>query len=71
MTKPYYSLAELAELFGLTQKSLLNSVGAERFPVPTYKIGKSRVADKVVVSAYFDKHQQEGLAEIAGSSFFD
>ena len=62
-------MPELAELFGLTTKSLHNSLNQERFPVPTYKIGKFRVADKTVVRAYFEAHKQKGLAAVAGAVF--
>jgi len=69
MEKPYLSMPELAELFGLTTKSLHNSLHHSRFPVPTYKMGKFRVADKAVVKAYFDAQRQKGLAAVAGAVF--
>lgn len=70
MEVPYYNIDELAQLFGITTASLQNSMSQERFPVPTYKLGKYRVADKKVVQAYFDKHQKEGLDAVAQKKFF-
>jgi len=69
MNKPYLKMEELAELFGLTCKSLHNAIHCERFPIPTYKLGKFRVADKVVVAKYFELKSVEGLALIASNSF--
>ena len=63
--KPYYTIEELADLFGYTNKgSLENAIYLERFSVPTYKMGKKRVADKLVVEAYFEAKRAEGLAQI-------
>jgi predicted DNA-binding transcriptional regulator AlpA len=69
MNRPYLKTNELADLFGLTTKSLLNSIHRERFPVPTYKLGKFRVADKAVVAKYFELKTKEGLALIGSNSF--
>jgi hypothetical protein len=61
MEVPYLNTNELADLFGLTVKSFHQSIYLQRFPVPTYKLGKHRVADKLVVAAYFDRHRAAGL----------
>ena len=65
MEKPYLTMVELASLFGLTTQSLQNSIHEERFPVPTYKMGKFRVEDKLVVQKYFDGRRAIGLSELA------
>jgi len=65
MEKPYLTMVELANLFGLTTQSLQNSIHEERFPVPTYKMGKFRVADKLVVQKYFDSRRAMGLSKLA------
>lgn len=69
MEKPYLTMGELASLFGLTTQSLHNSINEERFPVPTYKMGKFRVADKVVVQHYFDSRRALGLSALAERNF--
>jgi len=69
MEKPYLTMGELASLFGLTTQSLSNSIHEERFPVPTYKMGKFRVADKIVVQRYFDSRRAVGLSQLAEASF--
>ena len=70
MEKPYLTTGELASLFGLTTQSLHNSINEERFPVPTYKMGKFRVADKVVVQHYFDARRAVGLSKLADRAFY-
>jgi len=63
--KPYWTIDELADLFGYANKqSLHNAISLGRFPCPTYKIGKHRVADKAVVESFFISKRDEGLAEL-------
>lgn len=62
MERPYLDLTELSDIFGMTRQSILNATSRGTFPVPTYKIGKQRVADKRVVTAYFERHAGEGMA---------
>lgn len=64
MIKPYYRMSELAQLLDMSVKGLQNSVQRENFPIPTYKLGKKRVADKEVVNKFFQNKRQEGLAQI-------
>jgi len=64
MDKPYLTMQQLSDLFGMSLKGLHNAVHHNRFPVPTYKLGKFRVADKHVVQAYFDKQRTKGLQAI-------
>lgn len=68
MEKPYYTAPELAELMGMTVKSLHNALHAERFPIPTYKLGKIRVADKEVVRQFFAQKSVEGLQKLQPKS---
>lgn len=62
--KPYYNVEELAEIVGVTPKGLLNAVSRGNFPIPTYKLGRMRVADKKVVEKYFEEKRAEGMAQI-------
>jgi|TARA_B100001093_G_C26741905_1_gene977090 hypothetical protein len=64
MERPYLNIDELADLFGMTKGSLLNSICRETFTLPTYKIGRQRVADRAVVEAFFEAKRAEGLAQI-------
>ena len=68
MEKPYYTAQELAELMGITVKSLHNALHLERFPIPTYKLGKIRVADKEVVKQFFALKSVEGLQKLQPKS---
>ena len=69
MERPYLTLDELIDVFGIASRSsAYNSIARQTFPVPTYKIGKHRVADKAVVEAFFDEKRAEGLREFTTKS---
>lgn len=59
--KSWIDLKEAAPLFGMSFESLKNSVANDRFPVPTYKLGRRRVIDRDVLAAYFAGQKEEGL----------
>ena len=68
MNKPYYTSQELANLFGMRNtKVLSNSIHNGTFPVPTYRLGKLRVADREVVELYFNLQRDKGLKELMTS----
>lgn len=51
---PYLNVDELTTLFGYKNSaSTLRAMSRGSFPVPTYKLGKFRVADREVVMQYF------------------
>jgi hypothetical protein len=54
------SIKQLAVQLKRTEKSILTDVSSGRFPIPTYKLGKLRVADLRDVAAYLDQKRQEG-----------
>ena len=64
MERPWMSIKELADLFGLTLGSLRNAIAEDRFPIPTYKLGKRVVADKHVVEQFFASRRADGLKQI-------
>jgi hypothetical protein len=65
MERCFYNTTELAELFGYANaKTLLNQCHKGKFEVPTYKIGKNRVADKEVVNLFFAKHRSDGFEKL-------
>ena len=53
MIRPYYTMQELAEIMSMSLKGLHNALHNKQFPIPTYKLGKRRVADKEVVERFF------------------
>lgn len=61
MERPWIALKELADLFGMTLGSARNAIAEQRFPIPTYKLGKRVVADRTVVEQFFATRRQEGL----------
>ena len=65
MQKPYLQIDELADLMGMSPKSVLNSIHRERFPIPTYRLGKQRVADREVVDTFFKNKRDLGLSLIS------
>tara|TARA_S200000501_G_scaffold68685_3_gene60582 strand:- start:161 stop:367 length:207 start_codon:yes stop_codon:yes gene_type:complete len=68
MERQFYKLEELAELFGMTLNGVRTCIARERFPVPTYRIGKIRVADKKVVHRFFEEKSNEGMIELEKSA---
>ena len=71
MDRPYLTASELAELFNMSKGSLLNAISREEFPLPTYRLGKQRVADREVVRAFFNAKRAEGLKQITTKSGYD
>jgi hypothetical protein len=64
MERPWIGLKELADLLGVTVGSARNAIAEQRFPVPTYKLGKRVVADRAVVEQFFATRRAEGLRQI-------
>ena len=59
---PYFDVDELQALFGYKHKvSVYNAIKRGTFPVPTYKIRGSIVADREVVRRYFELKREAGL----------
>jgi len=44
----------------------MNLISRNKFPVPTYKLGKKRVIDLVVLRAFFEGKKAEGLHQRSG-----
>lgn len=65
MERPWLGLKELADVFGLTVGSARNAIAEERFPVPTYKLGKRVVADRAVVEEFFATRRAEGMKQVS------
>ena len=56
---------DLVELFGYANKaSLYSAISRGTFPIPTYKIGKRRVADRELVDGFFARHREQGQAAL-------
>lgn len=64
MEVPWISITDAAPMFGMTVSGIRNSIFREKFPVPTYRLGKQRVIDKEVLKAYFDKKKAAGLSAL-------
>jgi len=65
MERPFMNLNELSELVGMTEQGIRNAITRGAFPIPTYKLGRNRVADKEVVSQYFQTKRNNGLSIIS------
>lgn len=68
MQKPWIELEELAPMFGVTPDTAKNKIAFGTFEVPTYKLGKKIVADRVVVEAFFAARREEGLRRLRTST---
>ena len=61
MDTPWMDLKEAARMFGMTVKGVRSAIQAERFPVPTYRLGRRLVVDRQVVERFFAERQAEGF----------
>jgi hypothetical protein len=61
------TMKRLAHLFGLTTSGIYVAIGNARFPIPTYRLGKGRYADRQAVRNYFEAKRSEGLAALTRS----
>jgi hypothetical protein len=64
-TQPWISLRDACKMFGMSFESAKNAILEGRFPVATYKLGKSHVIDRDVMDKYFMDRRQEGMAKLA------
>lgn len=58
---PWIALKDVCHLYGRTFESAKNAIKADRFPVSTYKVGRTIVIDRVVHENYFSKKRDAGL----------
>jgi len=62
---PYFTLDEIYELFGYTnRRSCYNAIRAGVFPVRTFKIGRTIVADREVVREFFRSEREKGAIHL-------
>lgn len=59
--RPWVALKDVCDQYGMTIGSARNAVNAGRFPVPTYKIGRLIVIDRVVHEEFFSRQREAGL----------
>lgn len=60
----WHALKDVCQHYGMTYESALNAVKANRFPVPTYKLGRKVVVDKVVHETFFKNQREAGLCAL-------
>lgn len=58
---PTMTAAEVADLLGITERSLENQIYAQRCPIPMFKIGSKFAAHITDVAEYIDKQRAEAL----------
>jgi predicted site-specific integrase-resolvase len=62
--RPYVTLEAAADLLGIKLKTAQNAIANGKFRLPTYKLGKRRVVDRMVISRFFALKRAEGLSVI-------
>lgn len=60
---PTMTLEEVAELMGITPRSLENQIYAERCPIPMFKVGTKYAAHITDVATYIDRQREAVLKE--------
>jgi predicted site-specific integrase-resolvase len=59
---PWVALRDVCHMYGLSYAAAKNRISAGNFDVPTYKVGKTHVIDRVVHETYFRQMRERGLA---------
>jgi hypothetical protein len=54
----WISVTDAAPQFGMTPGAIMNLISRDKFPVPTYKLGKKRVIDLAVLRAFFEAKRE-------------
>ena len=66
--RTWVPLDECYAQFGYkSNRSALNAISADRFPVPTFKMGRRRAVDKAVIAKHFADIRQQQLAQMEDS----
>lgn len=60
--KPWVALRDVCGLYGVSYPTAKNKIAQGTFDVPTYKVGKTIVIDRIVHETYFTNLRQAGLA---------
>jgi hypothetical protein len=63
----WISVTDAAPQFGMTPGAIMNLISSNKFPVPTYKLGKKRVIDLAVLRTFFEAKKADGLSRLARS----
>jgi hypothetical protein len=58
---PVMSLKEVAELFGIVERSLENKIYAGECPIPMFKVGNKFAAHISDVAAYIDAQREDAI----------
>ncbi len=61
--KKLLGMKDLSEELCMSERSIRNAIASGRFPIPTLKIGKFRMADKSDVISYLTMKADEGKRE--------
>ena len=67
MERPFINLNEASNVVSMTEQGVGNAITRGVFTIPTFELGKNRVADKEVVRSYFANMRDIGLSKISTS----
>lgn len=56
------TIPQLGEVIHMKYGSICNLISADRFPIPTYKLTGTRVADARAVADYLDSQYEQSVA---------
>ncbi len=61
---PWVAIRDVCHMYGVTYETAKNKIHLGTFPVPTYKVGKKLVIDRVVHEQYFMHYRDAGLLHL-------
>lgn len=62
--RTWITLREASPLFGMSYEGIKNLITKHEFPVPTYRIGRTRVIDKKVLDTFFEEMARKGIEQL-------
>lgn len=65
---PTMTAAQVADLLGISERTLENQIYAERCPIPMFKIGSKFAAHISDVAAYIDIQRAEALKKLEAAN---
>lgn len=66
---PLISTAQLADILGITERTLENKIYKEESPVPMFKVGNKYVAHITDVASYIDAQRESARKAEAANEF--
>jgi hypothetical protein len=62
--RPWVTVEQACLLLDIKPKTASNQLSQGTFPLPTFKLGRTRAVMIEVISGYFERHVKDGLKKL-------